>query len=215
MLVFGPLYAKYGTQTTFILSLEDVTDAEAPFVGTAPLVGDIWLSKDGGAAANATNAFTAISNGFYSWVATATEMQCAVLSVNVYDATGSAIFKPISVFIYNQITLGSLTLSASALTNQSALVLAGVGTGSGLSATGGATGHGIIGTGGATSGDGLKGIATAGNGNGANVIGVGTGVGLKTALPPRSITTSSTSWKAPRSPQPRSRARLWVSSSSG
>lgn len=180
MLVHGPFYAKYGTQTTFYVALEDVTNTDAPFVGVAPLTGDIWLSKDGGAPANATNAMTAIGNGVYSWVATATEMQATRLSVSVYDATASEIFKPIFFHIVTKLQVGQLDVDATALSNVSAIVAAGQGTGSGMSLTGGATGHGLLGTGGATSGDGLKGTATAGNGNGLNVIGVGTGYGLKT-----------------------------------
>lgn len=178
MLVYAPLFAKYGTQTTFYFSLEDITDAEAPFTGTAPLTADIWLSKDGGAAAAATNAFTAVSNGFYTWVATATELQCDVLAVSVYDATASAIFKPIRATILTKLKVGQIDADATALTNTPGIKATGVGTGAGISATGGATGQGMLLTGGATSGDGFKAVGTAGNGNGAAVVGVGTGLGL-------------------------------------
>ena len=180
MLVYGPLYAKYATQTTFYFSLEDVSDAEAPFTGTAPLTADIWLFKDGGAAAAATNAFTAISNGLYSWVATATELTCTQLNVNVYDATASAIFKPLSITIRTKLQLGQIDADATGLSNTHGIVATGVGTGSGISATGGSTGNGMVLNGGASSGDGLKSTSTAGNGNGINTIGVGTGYGLLT-----------------------------------
>lgn len=139
MLVHGPFYAKYGTQTTFYLTLEDITDAEAPFTGTAPLVADIWLSKDGGAAAAATNAFTAISNGFYSWTATATEMQATRLTVSVYDATASAIFKPITIHIVTKLQVGQLDADASALTNAHGITCTGIGTGYGFKAVGATT----------------------------------------------------------------------------
>lgn len=139
MLVHGPFYAKYGVQTTFYLTLEDITDAEAPFTGVAPLVTDIWLSKDGGAAAAATNAFTAISNGFYSWVATATEMQATRLTVSVYDATASAIFKPITIHIVTKLQVGQIDADASALSNTHGIICTGVGTGVGLKTVGATT----------------------------------------------------------------------------
>lgn len=137
MLSHGTFYIKYGTQTTLMLALEDVTDAEAPFVGTAPLAVDIWLSKDGGAAANATNAFTAISNGIYTWVITATEAQAARIAVSVYDATASAIFKPIYFVIQTRVALGQLDIDATQIGgNTNAFITTGVGTGVGTYATG-------------------------------------------------------------------------------
>lgn len=157
-------FAKYGTATTFMFALEDVTDVEAPFVGVAPLTADIWISKDGGAAANATNAFTAVSNGIYTWAVTATEMQATRLLVNVYDATAAAIFRPISIVILTKLQLGQVDVDATQIGgNVTAMILQGVGTGSGLLGTGGATGDGIEGVGGATSGYGIKTTATATN----------------------------------------------------
>lgn len=135
-------FAKYGTQTTFYFALEDITDAEAPFTGVAPLTGDIWITKDGGAAANATNAFVAISNGLYSWTATATEMQATRLLVNVYDATASAIFKPITVLILTRMALGTLDVDATQIGgNTTAFACTGVGTGKGINSTSTATGN--------------------------------------------------------------------------
>lgn len=157
-------FAKYGTQTTFMFALEDNTDTEAPFVGTAPLTADIWLSKDGGTIANATNAFVAVSNGVYTWTATATELQCTRLHVNVYDATATAIFKPLSIQIFTKLQLGQIDVDATQIGgNTTAMLLQGVGTGSGLLATGGATGDGLEGVGGSTSGVGIKGTATSTN----------------------------------------------------
>ena len=123
-------FAKYGVQTTFYFALEDITDAEAPFTGVAPLVGDIWLSRDGGAAANATNAFVAISNGIYSWVATAAEMAATRLAVSVYDATGAAIFKPIYVVILTKLQIVQIDADATAIGgNVSGILATGGGTG--------------------------------------------------------------------------------------
>lgn len=174
MLSHGVEFAKYGVQTTFYLSFEDITDAEAPFTGTAPLAADIWLSKDGGAPANATNAMTAIGNGVYSWVATATEMQATRLAVSVYDATASAIFKPAYLVINTKLQLGQLDIDATQIGgNTAAIVLQAVGSASGVSSTGGATGAGALFTGGATSGAGMICQGAAGNSNGIRAVGVG------------------------------------------
>lgn len=157
-------FAKYGVQTTFMFALEDITDAEAPFTGVAPVTGDIWLSKDGGAAANATNAFTAISNGIYTWVATATELQATRLQVNVYDATASAIFKPLSINILTKLQLGQIDVDATAIgSNTVGITATGIGTGAGISAIGGATGSGIKATGTSTSGRGIEVVNATGN----------------------------------------------------
>lgn len=129
-------FAKYGVQTTFYIALEDITDAEAPFTGVAPLAADIWLSKDGGAAANATNAATAISNGFYSWVATATELQATVLEVSIYDATASAIFKPVFLHIQTKLVLGQVDVDAAQISNGDAIKATGVGSGYGIKLSG-------------------------------------------------------------------------------
>lgn len=129
-------FGQYGVQTTYMFALEDITDAEAPFTGTAPLTADIWISKDGAATANATNAFTAVSNGVYTWVATAAEMQATRLCVNVYDATASAIFKPVSILIQTKLQLGQIDVNATQIGgNVSAMSLTGVGTGAGLFGT--------------------------------------------------------------------------------
>jgi len=137
MLSHGNFYAKYGTQTTFYFALEDVSDAEAPFVGVAPLAADIWLVKDGGAAANASNASTAIGNGIYSLVLTAAEMQAAVISVSIYDATASAIFKPVFFNVVTRVALGTVDVDATQIgSNTDALTVTGVGTGVGLKVSG-------------------------------------------------------------------------------
>ena len=139
MLIHPVQFAKYGVQTVFYLALEDVTTTDAPFIGVAPLVGDIWLSKDGGAAAAATNAFVAVSNGIYSWTATATELQCTRLAVSVYDATASEIFKPIFFTVLTKIQVGQLDCDASALSNTHGITCTGIGTGFGFKAVGATT----------------------------------------------------------------------------
>jgi len=144
--IISRVYAFYGAQTTFYFTFEDISDAEAPFTGAAPVAADIWVSKNGGAPANATNAMTAIGNGIYSWVATATEMQAATVVVSVYDATASAIFKPAALLIETQVNVSQLNVDASTMTNSNAATFTGGGTGNGaefLSGSSGATGAGI------------------------------------------------------------------------
>lgn len=133
MLVHGPFWGKYGTQTTFYFALEDVSITDAPFIGVAPVTGDIWLVKDGGSPANATNAATAEGNGVYSLVLTAAEMQASVISVSIYDATASELFKPVFFNVQTRLALGQLDIDATQIgSNTDALKLTGVGTGVGL-----------------------------------------------------------------------------------
>lgn len=134
-------FGKYGVQTTFYFALEDVSDVEAPFTGTAPGTADIWISKDGGAPANATNAMTAIGNGVYSLVLTATEMQATRLALSIYDATASAIFLPIFAIITTKLQLGQLDADASQITNAHGIVATGNGSGDGLHAVAGGSGQ--------------------------------------------------------------------------
>lgn len=178
MLTYGPIFRKYGVQTTFRFALQDVSDAEAPFTGVAPLAADIWISKDGGAAANATNAAVAISNGFYAWTATAAEMQAANISISIYDATASAIFLPVYIMVETELALGNIVVDASQKTNTHAVSVAGVGTGSGINTVGGVSGHGLYAQGGATIGNGIEGRATASAYAGFAGFGFGTGDGM-------------------------------------
>ena len=142
MLSHGIEFAKYGVQTTFYWFFEDVTATDAPFTGVAPVTADIFISKDGGAPATATNAMTAIGNGIYSHVLTATEMQATRLSISVYDQTASEIYKPACRVILTKLQLGQIDVDATQIGNASALNLLGGGTGNGLRAKGGTTGGG-------------------------------------------------------------------------
>lgn len=136
MLVYN-FHAKYGTQTTFYFALEDVSDAEAPFTGVAPLAADIFLVKDGGAAANATNAAADEGNGVFSLVLTAAEMQATVISVSIYDQTASAIFLPVYFNVVTRLYLGQFDIDATQIGgNTDALKATGVGTGVGLYTSG-------------------------------------------------------------------------------
>lgn len=168
MLSHGIEHAKYGVQTTFYWFFEDVTATDAPFIGVAPVTADIFISKDGGAPATATNAMTAIGNGIYSHVMTAAEMSATRISVSVYDQTASEIYKPACRVIITKLQLGQIDVDATQIGgNTEAIKAQGVGSGEGLKATGGLTGHGISAISGTTSGDGLHaegGTGSIGNG---------------------------------------------------
>lgn len=80
---------KYGTGTTiyFPLITKDASDFDAtPLTFEA---GDIQLSKDGGAFANASNSLAHEGNGIYSLALTATEMEAGLVSVTVIDQTAT------------------------------------------------------------------------------------------------------------------------------
>lgn len=137
MLVMPLKFGFYGVAATFVFVFEDATDAEAPFTGTAPVAADIWVSKDGAAPANATNGMTAVGNGVYTWTATAAEMQASNLFVSVYDATASAIFKPVFMEVVTRLALSTLRLDATAVGgNTDALTLTAVGTGKAFNVNG-------------------------------------------------------------------------------
>lgn len=137
MLINGPYFGKYGVQSTFYFAVEDVSITDAPFVGVAPVAADIWIIKDGGVPANATNGATAEGNGVYSLVLTAAEMQASVVAVSIYDATASEIFKPTFFTVITRAALGTLDIDATQVGgNTSAITATGVGTGYGLQTSG-------------------------------------------------------------------------------
>lgn len=91
-------WAKYGTETTFQFPM--IKRGVVDFAQTAdwtPAAADVAVSKDNGNYADATNA-PAIVGGSptrgvskFKWTATATEMQCAVLEVQIVDAATKAV----------------------------------------------------------------------------------------------------------------------------
>lgn len=86
---------KYGTQTDIYFPLIDAGTNN--FAGSGDFThsaGDTKISKDGGAAANTTNAPTAIAMGnasMWKLTLTATEMQAAKVMVTVSDAATKAV----------------------------------------------------------------------------------------------------------------------------
>lgn len=76
---------KYGQQVTVFFELYDSNSPWRAY-GTAPASDDVYIRKDGGAAARATNSVTDLGR-YMSLVLTATEMQAAVVTVDVNDET--------------------------------------------------------------------------------------------------------------------------------
>lgn len=175
-------FGTYGVQSTFYFMLEDVTATDAPFVGIAPVTGDIWIVKDGGAPANATNGATAEGNGIYSLVLTATEMQAEWVCVSIYDATPLEIFKPGGFFVNTKLRLGQMAVNASQYGgNADGIRATACGTGGAITGDGGAgAGYGIVGASGATGGGGVVAFAAGGNAPGFSAAGAGTKAGIET-----------------------------------
>lgn len=91
-------WAKYGTETTFQFPM--IKRGVVDFAQTGdwtPAAADVAVSKDNGNYADGTNA-PAIVGGSptrgvskFKWTATATELQCAVLEVQIVDAATKAV----------------------------------------------------------------------------------------------------------------------------
>lgn len=75
---------KYGTESTIIFNALNTEDGSLQ-TGVTFALGDIQISKDGGAFANVSNSATSIGNGYYSLVLTATEMQHARAVISIID----------------------------------------------------------------------------------------------------------------------------------
>lgn len=89
------LLAKYGTQTVFTFPMvkRGVVDLAATADWT-PATGDTKISKDGGNVANSTNNPAAVGGtGSVSWTLTltATELQAAVVDVQIVDSATKAV----------------------------------------------------------------------------------------------------------------------------
>lgn len=89
------LIRKYGTATTIYFPLIDAgTNNFAVSGDYTHSSGDVKISKDGGAAATATNAPAAITmgnGGMWELDLTATEMQAKTIIVTIIDATTKAV----------------------------------------------------------------------------------------------------------------------------
>lgn len=137
---------KYGQAAAFLFTLSAPASSSSDRLvttvpGTLFAAGDIKISKDGGAFANATNTPTqvAASNPLYSLSLTAAEMQGDQIIVQIVDQDGPA-FRDAVIYVRTKLKIGQIDADASQLTNASGMVLTGQGTGHGLEAIGGATG---------------------------------------------------------------------------
>jgi hypothetical protein len=201
---------KYGTASVIRIPLVKAGSANHAVSGDwTPAAGDVKISKDGGAWANVTNLPTATTVGnaaTWAFSLTATEMQAAIVEVEISDAATKAVeddhfqletygnasanlvfdLSAANVTLANVAhTIASLTVSGAggvSITNTTAggagLSVTGNTTGAGILATGGASGDGLKAVGGGTTGGGINAVATAGNNAGLSATGVGTGAGI-------------------------------------
>lgn len=99
------LLAKYGTQTTFTFPVvkRGVQDL-AVSADWTPATGDTKISKDGGNVANSTNNPAAVGgsgSALWSLTLSATELQAAVVDIQIVDSATKAIEdQVIKVFTY-------------------------------------------------------------------------------------------------------------------
>jgi len=130
---------QYGVAKTvyFTLSSPAATSSDR-LVTTAPgslfASGDIKVSKDGGAFANAANSVTQIAGS----------NPAEDIVVQIVDQNGPA-FRDAAILVRTKLKLSEVNVDASNLTNTSAMKLTGVGTGSGLELIAGATGYDLKG----------------------------------------------------------------------
>jgi len=91
---------EYAVSDTIYFPLIDATTGDF-FTGTAPVAGDVRVSKDGGTNSNATNFPTIIptSSGIWKIVLTATELTAKVISLWIVDATATKLWKDQCIII--------------------------------------------------------------------------------------------------------------------
>lgn len=87
-IVYPP--AKYGVETTIYFSVYD-SNSPWQFYETAPAADDVSVRKNGGTRARATNAISDLDH-VMKLVLTATEMQAAVVTVDVNDESSPALY---------------------------------------------------------------------------------------------------------------------------
>lgn len=76
---------EYGVGTTVTFPLYEYDDGKDMRTNATHASGDTKIMKDEGAWANTTNGFVSESDGMYSLALTATEMQCARLTLKIVD----------------------------------------------------------------------------------------------------------------------------------
>ena len=125
-IVYPPV--KYGQQVTVYFSIYD-SNSPWQYYETAPAADDVYVRKDGGAAARATNAVTDLDHTM-SLVLTAAEMQAAIVTVDINDETSPAVYGSETIIIPtfgNASALQEFDLdvsSATLVSNMAAAILA-------------------------------------------------------------------------------------------
>lgn len=139
--------AVYGVQKAFVFlaaspsatSSNLFLSAAAPWATT-----ECRITKDGGTVADCTNAPTRIgTSAFYTITLTATEMQAENIWVHIND-TGAAA-RDVAIHVRTSIEVGKFIANALQMTNTTAFLCTGIGSGHGASFVAGATGFDIDG----------------------------------------------------------------------
>jgi len=140
--------AVYGVQKAFVFlaaspaasSSNTFLSAAAPWATT-----ECRITIDGGAVADCTNAPTRIgTSAFYTITLTAAELSGENIWVHIADSGVAA--RDVALHIRTSLEVGKIVANAAQMSNTTAMLLTGVGTGHGLSAVAGATGKDIDGT---------------------------------------------------------------------
>lgn len=134
--------AVYGVQKAFVfLAASPAATSSDKFLSAAApwSTAECQITKDGGAAAAATNAPTRIgTTAFYTITLTATELQAENIHVWISDAGNAA--RDVLLWIRTKIEIGRFLVDTTQIGgNVAALKLVGVGTGAGLDSSGGST----------------------------------------------------------------------------
>ena len=139
--------AVYGVQKAFVFlaaspaatTSDKFLSAAAPWATT-----ECRITIDGGALADCTNAPTRIgTSAFFTITLTAAELAGENIWVHISDSGTAA--RDVALHIRTSIEAGKMVLNAAQMTNTTALLATGIGSGHGISAVSGATGSDING----------------------------------------------------------------------
>jgi hypothetical protein len=75
---------------SFTLRAPSGSSSDLYYTGAAPVIADISIHKDGGAASPATNDATHVGTFLYTLVLTNVEMQAEIIDIVIHDASGTA-----------------------------------------------------------------------------------------------------------------------------
>lgn len=96
-------FNRDGVSKDVYFSIPQTGAADKLFTGTAPVAGDVKISKDGGATANTTNLPTHVGDGIWKLILTATELTGVQIMVTIVDADATPVFGSVFIQISNRL----------------------------------------------------------------------------------------------------------------